>query len=151
MKQPQLEALRVARILLVEDNPDDAELTRRAFERAKIGNPITVVESGQAALDILYRNCTERGNPGIDMILLDLSLPGLDGRAVLRTVWADKRLRHIPVIILTGSDRETDLIESYKGGAVAFLRKPVEVERLLSAIGDLHGYRLVITRVPEAA
>jgi two-component system response regulator len=151
MKQPQLEALRVARILLVEDNPDDAELTRRAFERAKIGNPITVVDSGQAALDILYRNCTQHGNPGIDMILLDLSLPGLDGRAVLRTVWADKRLRHIPVIILTGSDRETDLIESYKGGAVAFLRKPVEVERLLSAIGDLHGYRLVITRVPEAA
>lgn len=149
MKEAQIAGARVARILLVEDNPDDAEITRRALERAKIGNPVTVVEDGQAALDLLYRNCADRDDPAIDMVLLDLGLPKLDGRAVMREVWADKRLRHIPVIILTASEREDDLIEAYKGGAVAFLRKPVDVERLLTAIGDLHGYRLFIARVSD--
>ena len=151
MRRTEGESSRVARILLVEDNPDDAAITRRAFERAKIGNPVTVIENGQAALDLLYRNCIEQGAPGFELVLLDLSLPGLDGRTVLRTIWGDKRLRHMPVIILTGSEREADLIESYKGGAVAFLRKPVSVERLLAAIGDLHGYRLLITRGAAAA
>ncbi len=146
----QIAGARAARLLLVEDNPDDVEITRRAFERAKIGNPLSVVEDGQAALDLLYRNCTEREGPSIDLVLLDLELPKLDGRAVMREIWADKRLRHIPVIILTGSEREDDLIDSSKGGAVAFLRKPVDVERLLTAIGDLHGYRLFIAHVSGA-
>jgi len=140
--------VKTARILLVEDNPQDAEMTRRAFERAKIGNPITVVDSGEAALDFLYRHCADRDAPEVDLVLLDLGLPKLDGRGVLRQIAADKRLRHIPVIILTGSEREDDLFAAYKGGAVAFLRKPVAVERLLTAIGDLHGYRLLIARLP---
>ena len=151
MGQKQDESSRVMRILLVEDNPDDVEITRKAFERAKIGNPITVMENGKAALDLLYRNCIKQREPGFDLVLLDLSLPGMDGLTVLRSIWADKRLRHTAVIILTGSEREADLIAAYKGGAVAFLRKPVEVERLLAAIGDLHGYRLLITRTAEAA
>ena len=149
MMETQLAGARVGRILLVEDNPDDAEITRRAFERATIGNHLTLVGDGQAALDLLYRNCADQGEPGIDMVLLDLGLPQLDGRAVMREIWADKRLRHIPVIVLTASEREGDLIESYKGGAVAFLRKPVDVERLLTAIGDLHGYQLFIVRVTD--
>jgi CheY-like chemotaxis protein len=150
MREKQIGGARIARILLVEDNPDDVEITRRALERAKIGNPLSVVEDGQAALDLLYRNCAERDEPGVDLIVLDLGLPKLDGRAVMREIWADKRLRPIPVIILTGSEREEDLVQAYKGGAVAFLRKPVDVERLLTAIGDLHGYRLFIARVPDA-
>jgi len=149
MTETQIAGARVARILLVEDSPDDVEITRRAFERAKIGNPLTVAEDGQQALDLLLRNCSQIGEPGVDMVLLDLGLPRVDGRAVMRDIWADKRLRHIPVIILTGSDREEDLIQAYKGGAVAFLRKPVDVERLLTAIGDLHGYRLYIAHFPE--
>jgi two-component system response regulator len=149
MKEPQIAGTRVARILLVEDNPDDAEITRRAFERAKIGNPLSVVGDGQEALDLLYRNCSERGEPGVDMVLLDLGLPRLDGRAVMREIWADKRLRHIPVVILTASEREGDLIQAYKGGAVAFLRKPVNVERLLTPLGDPHGYHLFIARATE--
>ena len=147
----EIAGARVARILLVEDNPDDVEITRRSFERAKIGNPLSVVGDGQAALDFLYRNCSELGDPGVEMVLLDLGLPRLDGRAVMREIWADKRLRHIPVIILTASARENDLIESYKGGAVAFLHKPVDVERLLTAIGDLQGYQLFIARVSSNA
>ena len=149
MKDREIAGARVVRILLVEDNPDDAEVTRRAFERAKIGNNISVVTDGQSALDLLYRNCSELGEPGVEMVLLDLGLPRLDGRAVMREIWADKRLRHIPVIILTASEREDDLIDAYKGGAVAFLHKPVDVERLLTAIGDLHGYQLCIVRVAE--
>jgi CheY-like chemotaxis protein len=149
MSELQIAGARAARLLLVEDNPDDVVITRRAFERAKIGNPLTVVEDGRAALDLLYDNCSQRDEAGIDLVLLDLELPKLNGRAVLREIWADKRLRHIPVIVLTGSEREDDLIESYKGGAVAFLRKPVDVERLLAAIGDLPGYRLFIARVSD--
>lgn len=150
MGASQLPGGRVARILLVEDDPDDAEITRRALDRAKIGNPVTVVEDGQAALDYLLSGSNHPSGPNADLILLDLSLPKLDGRALLKELHADKRLRGIPVIILTGSEREDDLISAYKSGAVAFLRKPVDVERLLTAVGDLHGYRLYIARTPEA-
>ena len=149
MADAQVSGTRIARILLVEDDPDDVEITRRAFERAKIGNELTVIDNGQAALDFLYDNCTEHDDPGADMVLLDLEMPKLDGRAVLREIWSDRRLRHVPVIILTASEREEDLIQSYKGGAVAFLRKPVSVERLLNAVGDLHGYRLYIARLSK--
>ncbi len=149
MAETHVSGARIARLLLVEDDPDDVEITRRAFERAKIGNELTVMDNGQAALDFLYHNCTEHDDPGTDMVLLDLEMPKLDGRAVLREIWADRRLRHIPVIVLTASEREDDLIESYKGGAVAFLRKPVSVERLLNAVGDLHDYRLYIARLSK--
>jgi two-component system response regulator len=144
MNQKQITGPRIAHILLVEDNPDDAEITRRAFEHAKIGNPLTVVEDGQAALDLLYRNCGERDDPSVDMLLLDLGLPKFDGHALLREVWADKRLRHIPVVVLSGSERDEDVIQAYKGGAQAFLRKPVDVERLLVAVRDLRDYQLFI-------
>jgi len=143
----QIAGARIARILLVEDDPNDAEITKRAFDRAKIGNRLTTVDDGRAALDFLYRNCISQDDPGADLVILDLGLPKLDGRQVLKEIWTDRRLRHIPVIVLTGSDREEDLIQSYKGGAVAFLRKPVNVDRLLTAVGDLHGYRLYIARV----
>ncbi|MFI5395529.1 MAG: response regulator [Candidatus Binatia bacterium] len=150
MTETQVGGVRIARILLVEDDPDDVEITRRAFERAKIGNQLTVVDNGQAALDFLYQNCSaHHDDPGTDMVLLDLEMPKLDGRAVLREIWGDRRLRHIPVIVLTASEREDDLIQSYKGGAVAFLRKPVSVERLLTAVGDLSDYRLYIARLSE--
>jgi two-component system response regulator len=84
------------------------------------------------------------------MILLDLGLPKVDGRTVLRKIWDDRRLRQIPIIVLTGSDEEDDMIKSYKSGAVAFLRKPVQVDQLLRAVGDLTGYRLLIARVGES-
>lgn len=132
-------------MLLVEDNADDAELTRRALSRAHIGNALTVVGDGEAALELLYQQAMQDGD-GVGMILLDLGLPKIDGREVLRRVWADRRLRHIPVIVLTGSDNEEDMLKSYKAGAVAFLRKPVDVDRLLRAVGDLPGYRLLIIR-----
>ena len=138
----------VPKLLLVEDNPDDITLTRRAFTRARIGNDLTVAGDGEEALDILYRDVLD-GRQDIGLVLLDLGLPKLDGREVLERVWSDRRLRHIPVIVLTSSAKDEDMVKSYKGGAVAFLRKPVQVDRLLHAVADLHGYRLLIARVPE--
>jgi two-component system response regulator len=138
----------VPKLLLVEDNPDDVALTRRALSRARIGNDLAVAGDGEAALDVLYRDVLD-GRRDIGLVLLDLGLPKLDGREVLERVWADRRLRHIPVIVLTSSAKDEDMVKSYKGGAVAFLRKPVQVDRLLHAVSDLHGYRLLIARVPE--
>ena len=141
-------SIQIPNVLLVEDNPDDVLITRRAFERAHIGNPLTVVGDGEQALEILYKDAME-GRERFGLIMLDLGLPKMDGRMVLKRIWDDKRLRFIPVIVLTGSDEEDDMVKSYKSGAVAFLRKPVQVDQLLRAVGDLHGYRLLIARVPD--
>jgi len=141
-------AVQIPKLLLIEDNPDDVELTRRALRRARIGNEVIVVGDGAEGLDILYRGALE-ADTEVGLILLDLGLPKVDGREVLERVWADRRLRHIPVIVLTSSDKDEDMVRSYKSGAVAFLRKPVQVDRLLHTVGDLRGYQLLITRVQE--
>lgn len=136
----------VPNLLLVEDSDDDVLITRRALERAHIGNHLSVARDGQQALDMLYADAME-GRERFGLILLDLGLPKVDGREVLTKIWGDRRLRHIPVIVLTGSDEDDDMVRSYKAGAVAYLRKPVQVDQLLRAVGDLHGYRLLIARV----
>jgi two-component system response regulator len=141
--------IHVPRLLLVEDSQDDVRITQRALARAHIGNHLTVANDGQEALDRLYADAME-GRETFGLILLDLGLPKVDGREVLKRIWADKRLRQIPVIVLTGSDEEDDLVRAYKEGAVAYLRKPVQVDQLLRAVGDLHGYRLLIARVAES-
>ena len=138
----------VPNLLLVEDSQDDVLITQRALSRAHIGNNLTVASDGQQALDLLYADAMD-GRERFGLILLDLGLPKVDGREVLTKIWGDRRLRHIPVIVLTGSDEDEDMVRSYKSGAVAYLRKPVQVDQLLRAVGDLHGYRLLIARVPE--
>ena len=143
---PVSAAQHIPRLLLVEDNDDDVLITRRAFARAHIGNDLVVVGDGQQALDLLYGTAMA-GREDFGLVLLDLGLPKVDGRVVLEKIWADRRLRHIPVIVLTGSDEEEDMVRSYKSGAVAYLPKPVQVDQLLRAVGDLHGYRLLIARV----
>lgn len=140
--------IHVPNLLLVEDSQDDVLITKRAFERAHIGNHLTVANDGQQALDMLYADAMA-GGEHFGLILLDLGLPKVDGREVLKRIWGDRRLRQIPVIVLTGSDEDEDMVRSYKSGAVAYLRKPVQVDQLLRAVGDLHGYRLLIARVPE--
>lgn len=138
----------VPNLLLVEDSQDDVLITQRALARAHIGNNLTVAADGQQALDLLYADAME-GRERFGLILLDLGLPRVDGREVLTKIWGDRRLRHIPVIVLTGSDEDEDMVRSYKSGAVAYLRKPVQVDQLLRAVGDLHGYRLLIARTSE--
>jgi CheY-like chemotaxis protein len=138
----------IFKLLLVEDDENDALLTRRALERAHIGNELTVVGTGEAALEILYRQAMEETGE-VGLILLDLGLPRVGGHEVLQRIWNDRRLRQIPVIVLTGSANDEDMLKSYKSGAVAFLRKPVDVDRLLRAVGELPSYRLLITKVPD--
>jgi len=140
--------IHVPNLLLVEDSQDDVMMTQRALGRAHIGNHLTVAHDGQQALDLLYADAMA-GSERFGLILLDLGLPKLDGREVLKRIWGDRRLRHIPVIVLTGSDEDEDMVRSYKSGAVAYLRKPVQVDQLLRAVGDLHGYRLLIARMGD--
>ncbi len=143
-------AITIPKLLLVDDEPNDATLTRRALERAHIGNELLVVETGEEALEILYRQALEEQEQ-VGLVLLDLRLPKIDGREVLRQIWSDRRLRQIPVIVLTGSGTDEDMLKSYKSGAVAFLRKPVDVDRFLRAVGDLPSYRLVIAKMPSSS
>ena len=138
-------SIHVPNLLLVEDSQDDALITQRALARAHIGNHLTVAHDGQQALDLLYADAMD-GRERFGLVLLDLGLPKVDGREVLKRIWGDRRLRQIPVIVLTGSDEDEDMVRSYKSGAVAYLRKPVQVDQLLRAVGDLHGYRLLIAR-----
>ena len=140
----------IARILLIEDNPDDAEWVRRVFQRGHLGNPLAVIEDGAKALDVLSRSANDPSGPAFDLVLLDLTLPGLDGRTLFKHFAEDRRLRKIPVIVLTGSQREEDMVSAYKTGAVAFLRKPIDMERFLGIVGDLYGNRLYIVRQPES-
>jgi two-component system response regulator len=140
--------IHVPNLLLVEDSPDDVLITQRALARAHIGNHLTVAHDGQQALDLLYADAMD-GRERFGLVLLDLGLPKVDGREVLKRIWGDRRLRQIPVIVLTGSDEDEDMVRSYKSGAVAYLRKPVQVDQLLRAVGDLHGYRLLIARGAE--
>ncbi len=144
--QPQASGtIHVPNLLLVEDSQDDVLITQRALSRAHIGNNLTVANDGQQALDLLYADAMD-GRERFGLILLDLGLPKVDGREVLTKIWGDRRLRHIPVIVLTGSDEDEDMVRSYKSGAVAYLRKPVQVDQLLRAVGDLNGYRLLIAK-----
>jgi len=134
------------RILLVEDNPDDVELTLRAFEQAGMANPITVAQDGVRALELTL----PPSGPGLapDLVLLDLKLPRLNGLEVLRALRADPRTELIPVVVLTTSNEERDLIDSYKLGANSYVRKPVEFGEFAAAIKQLGLYWLVVNNPP---
>ena len=138
-------------ILLVEDNPDDEALTLRAFNKNRIGNKIFIVHDGAEALDFLF--CTgiyaER-DPGeiIQVVLLDLNLPKVGGLEVLRRIRADKRTRTLPVVILTSSKEEKDLVEGYEYGANSYVRKPVDFNEFIEAIQHLGLYWLVLNKTP---
>jgi len=140
-------------ILLVEDNPDDEMLTIRAFKKNNIANEVIVAHDGVEALDYLFctgphaeRNHTEQ--PAV--ILLDLKLPKLDGLEVLRRLRAHEWTRILPVIVLTSSKEEQDVISSYSLGANSYIRKPVDFNKFSLAIGQLGLYWLVLNEIPPA-
>ncbi|OJH41275.1 response regulator [Cystobacter ferrugineus] len=140
-------------ILLVEDNPDDVDLTRRAFRRAGLTQPMEVVEDGVEALDYLFArgaHAHRAGEPLPALVLLDLKLPRLDGHEVLRQIRADARTRFLPVVILTSSDEEKDLVESYSHGCNSYVRKPVSYNEFVEAARQLGVYWLVLNRAPPA-
>jgi two-component system response regulator len=138
-------------ILLVEDNPDDVELTRRVLRDGHIANEVVVASDGVEALDYLFG---QSGHAGRDLsqqpavVLLDLKLPRLDGLDVLRRLRADQRTRLLPVVVLTSSKEESDLIESYSLGANSYIRKPVQSEEFAKAVNALGLYWLLLNEVP---
>lgn len=138
-------------ILLVEDNPDDEALTVRALHKNKIANNLMVVRDGVEALDFVF--CTgvysERDPKELpEVVLLDLKLPKVDGLEVLRQIRADDRTRLLPVVILTSSKEEQDLIASYSLGANSYIRKPVGFSQFVEAIHQLGMYWLVLNEMP---
>lgn len=142
---------RISTILLVEDDEEDRWVTRRAFERSGYRIRIIDVEDGQKALDCLG-NKGEYGDrqafPRPDLILLDLNMPNLDGREVLRIVKADPDLHRIPVVVMTTSSREEDIMSTYELGVSSYITKPVDLEEFQSTIRDLGHYWLELVVLP---
>lgn len=138
-------------ILLVEDNPDDVKLTRRALRENKIANELVVVSDGVEAMEYLARASTaaSEGTGTLpSVILLDLKLPRMDGLETLRKIRADERLKRLPVVVLTSSKEETDILRSYDHGANSYIRKPVDFEQFSKAIRELELYWLVLNEPP---
>lgn len=133
-------------ILLVEDNPDDIELTTLAFKKNNFANEIVVVEDGQEAIDFLLGNDPEgvqkRGYP--ELILLDLKLPKINGHEVLKKIKAENQTRRIPVVILTSSQEEEDIIQGYDLGANSYVRKPVDYKNFVEVVNNMGIYWLAI-------
>lgn len=130
-------------ILLVEDNPDDEALTRRALEKHRLKNELIVARDGQEALDYLLG-----GNRLPQLVLLDLKLPKIDGLEVLRRMRADDRTKFVPVVILTSSNEERDLMAGYSLGANSYVRKPVDFTQFTEAARQLGLYWLLLNEAP---
>ena len=137
------------RILLVEDNPNDIEITRRALARSEVKNELTIARDGQEALDILFARAEGDGPlPGV--ILLDLNLPKVDGREVLSQIKSHPQLRRIPVIVLTTSTREEDIVRTYDLGVNTFISKPVRFEDFIKVVSAIQEYWIIATLPPTS-
>lgn len=145
--------VQLKRILLVEDNPNDAELTLEALAEHNLANGVLLVRDGEEALDYLYCRGKYQGNDcnELSVILLDLKLPKVDGLEVLRTIKSDDRLKFIPVVILTSSREERDLIESYRLGVNAYVVKPVNFHDFMDAVKELGAFWGIINEPPPTA
>jgi two-component system, chemotaxis family, response regulator Rcp1 len=135
-------------ILLVEDNPGDVELTREALNFAKVSNRLSVVDDGADAVDFLLRKGKFANAPRPDIILLDLNLPKKDGREVLSEIKANKDLSEIPVVVLTTSQAEEDILRAYQLHANCYIAKPVDFSNFLRVISTIEDFWLSIVKLP---
>ena len=136
------------RILLVEDNPSDACLTEEAFKECKVVNHIDTVTTGEEAMAFLRRTGAHSDGVRPDLVLLDLNLPGKDGREVLKEIKSDPDLKRIPVVILTTSKAETDILKSYDSHANAYVTKPVDLDQFTEAVKRIEDFWLAIVKFP---
>jgi chemotaxis family two-component system response regulator Rcp1 len=136
-------------ILLVEDNPGDTLLTREALKDCKLLNAMHHVDDGVEAMSFLHREGPYADRPRPDLILLDLNLPRMDGREVLAEIKRDEQLKHIPVIILTTSNDERDVLKAYHLHANCFITKPIGLERFLDVVRSIEEFWLTIVRLPR--
>lgn len=149
----EFENARPAVILLVEDDPDDQRLTQRAFNSGRLRNRLFIVSDGQEALDFVYRRGlygAAESAPRPDLILLDLNLPRIDGRQVLERLKSDSDLCAIPVVVLTTSSQEEDILRTYHLGANCFMTKPVEMQKFLDTIRQLESFWFDLVVLPRA-
>jgi len=140
---------RVVDILLVEDDPGDELITREAFADNKIKNTLHVARDGQEGLDFLYRRGDYANAPTPDLILLDLNLPKYDGRELLEAIKSDADLCHIPVVVLTTSSAEEDILRSYKLHANAYVTKPVDLDQFMKAVREIDEFFVQVVRLPQ--
>ena len=138
------------RILLVEDNPADAELTMDALRECHLVNQVQWVKDGAEALDVLFGSIASAAESRrLKLVLLDLRLPRVDGLEVLRRVRADERTRRLPVVVLTSSHEEIDVVRAYDLGANSYLVKPVESEAFMKAVGEMGLYWMLLNKLPS--
>lgn len=139
---------RPVEILLVEDNPADVRLTQEALKETKVLNNLSVVADGEQALDYLNRRGPYADAARPDLILLDLNLPKKDGREVLADIKADERLRRIPVVILTTSEAEQDILRTYNLYANCYITKPVDLDQFITVVKSVENFWLSIVKLP---
>ena len=144
-----MENLSVVDVLLVEDDPGDVLLIREAFEYNKVHNSLHVVSDGVEALDFLHRRNGHADAPRPDLVLLDLNLPRKDGREVLEEVKADKDLRTIPIVVLTTSEAEEDILRSYDLHANAYVTKPVDFDRFIEVVRLIDDFFVTVVKLPQ--
>jgi CheY-like chemotaxis protein len=147
----KIDNLKEVEILLVEDNPNDMELTLRALKKHNLTNQVHVVKNGAEALDYIFATGTYAGKDIADkpnFILLDLKLPKVDGLEVLRRVRSDERTKVIPVVVLTSSTEERDIIESYQLGVNSYIVKPIDFDKFIDAVSELGLYWLLLNQPP---
>lgn len=142
-------AANVIDILLVEDNPGDVRLTEEALKESKLAVSMRVARDGIEALAILRGEGSYANQPQPDLILLDLNMPKMDGREVLRQIKSDDRLKRIPVVVLTTSEAEKDIVQAYGLHANCYITKPVELDAFMEIIKSIEGFWLTVVKLPD--
>lgn len=145
----EMNALKPVEILLVEDNPGDIQLTREALEECKMINNLSVAENGEDALNFLFKTNGYENSTTPDLIILDLNLPKIDGREVLEKIKSNKQLKLIPVVILTTSKAEEDILKMYDLHANCYITKPLNIDRFFEVVKAIENFWMGIVILPE--